>query len=158
MVGELANVLHPLTYSEEGVPVLERYEMMQVRKLGRHTLSWFFSRFEIKKEDEASTIEEVTGERFVELCLVHQIEALKRAKEVGPKKERCDAKDVAKQLELYNPELKAVRAQYIADTAGKPRYFTTTFKGHKVVCKTEQGEVEEHMFVLLNHRWFTNCY
>jgi hypothetical protein len=78
---EMANIVHPSTYSKEGLCPSERLEMIRGRALSQAVVGWVISNYEI--EDS-----EVTTESFYWKYLAHQARAVCNAKKF------CDSKNV----------------------------------------------------------------
>ena len=78
---EMANILHPGTYSDEGLRAPERLEMIRGRALSRAVVAWVISNYET--EDS-----EVTIESFYWKYLAYQARAVCKAKEF------CDSNNV----------------------------------------------------------------
>jgi hypothetical protein len=71
---EMANIVHPDTYSDEGLPASERLEMIRGRSLSRAIVSWVISNYET---------EEVSMESFYWKYLAYQARAVCCAKKFG---------------------------------------------------------------------------
>jgi hypothetical protein len=70
----MANILHPKTYSEEGLPLSERDDMIRGRKLSRAIVAWVIGNYET---------EEMSTELFYWKYLVYQARAVCHAKDFG---------------------------------------------------------------------------
>jgi hypothetical protein len=71
---EMANILHPETYNDEGLRVSERQEMIRGRALSRAIVAWVISNYET---------EEVSTESFYWKYLAYQARAIWNAKKFG---------------------------------------------------------------------------
>jgi hypothetical protein len=75
----MANIIHPGTYSKEGLSVSERLAMIKGRALSRTIVAWVISNYET--EDS-----EVTTESFYWKYLAYQARAVCNAKKFGDSK------------------------------------------------------------------------